>query len=130
MVNFKKSPGSLVFVPALYAVWSDLILSEKESRILEMSVDQQTWLSPDEKSSIREFLKPDAKIDPNLLNDWLSMVRQLKFKEQESLVTTGIRLARTINPTFDIPAESKAVFQKIEEQLGIPKGESPFIFFP
>lgn len=130
MADFIKTPGTLALVPVLYAVWNDLILTPEEARVLELAVDQQNWLSTDEKICLRHYLRTSAEINPQILNDWLQTVRSLKFKNRENLITTGIRLARTLNSNFDIPAESKAVLGKIDTQLGIPDGETPFIFFP
>lgn len=130
MSTFRKTPGTCVFIPALYAVWNDLILTAQESRIIEMAVDQQNWLSSDEKINIREFLRPGVSPNAAQLNEWREQIRNLKFKGQENLYATGIRLARTLNSTFDLPADSKAVLKKIDQQIGIPEGEAPFIFFP
>lgn len=106
------------------------MLTEIESRTLEIAIDQQNWLSSEEKISIREFLRPTSKLKADDINGWRDLIRTLKFKEKENLIATGIRLARTINSNFDIPAESKAVLNKIDHQLGIPDGETPFIFYP
>jgi acyl-CoA oxidase len=128
----KANPKLLVFVPILYSVWSDAILTPSEISTLEGLINSQNWLTDPERNLLLSQLNPATPPTPDELMDWRTAIAQVADPKinNETLVNLGIRLASlqgdgTISETL---LQAKASLLKIESTLGLISHEAIFNF--
>ncbi len=125
-----SNPHHLVFLPAVCAAWSDLVLTEVETTTIRSVIKGQSWLSDQDRSVLEGCLDPGLNLTPDELREWLGCIRSTNIPEGERLAETGMRLAKKVAPGFSIPAEAMAGLMEMERRLGLPEQESRFIFMP
>ena len=94
---FQKNSNLNVFLPILYVVWSDAVLTPTEVRAINDLIDKQGWLTPDEVKYLKSRLDPKSPPTPDELRGWLNEIRQatgdITPEAHVRLVDIGIRLA-------------------------------------
>jgi acyl-CoA oxidase len=134
--SFDKNPNLYVFLPILYLVWSDAVLTPTEVQAINVLIDKQGWLTAEEMKFLKSLLDPQRPPTPDEFRHWLSEIRlatsELDPGTHPRLVDIGIRLAEikgegSLSPELAFTRESLV---NIEETLGLIAGEALFSFFP
>lgn len=111
----KLSPNLLAFLPMLYVAWADTVLTPSEIEAINQKIEQQNWLSNDEKNTLHNWLDPKYPPSDELLKNWMNTIRKAGEKldkiEKKSLLDFGLEIA-------DLSQEKEAL-KEIEEVLGI-----------
>lgn len=132
----KKNPNLNVFLPVLYLVWSDAVLTPTEVKAISDVIDRQKWLKDDEIKFLKSQLDPKAPPTPDEFRNWLNEIRQatgdIAPEAHVRLVDIGLKLAErkangSLNPEL---AQSRETMANVEEALGLIEGEALFSFFP
>lgn len=135
--QLKANPNLYVFLPILYSVWSDAVLTPSEIKTLKSLIDGQGWLKDDEKKFLLQQLDPSSPPSPDEFKSWLTEIKKASDKLSSSsdimLVDIGINLAKmhgngSINDAH--MAQAKESMSHVDEALGMIGGESLFHFIP
>lgn len=128
----KNNPKLLVFVPLLYTVWSDSILTPSEVSTLDGLLNSQDWISDTERKFLLSKIDPKQPPSFEELSSWKAAIAQIVngSNKRETLTSLGIRLASlqgdgTISDTLEKIRPSLA---KIETTLGFISHEAIFNF--
>jgi acyl-CoA oxidase len=127
----QHNPHLYVFLPMLYTVWADDVLTPSERDTLAQYIQNQTWLSNEEKSFLIEQLNPGAPPTPDELKLWLAEIRKVvdQHKTDYSLIDIGIKLAASHGSNGKLQSVAIAL-KDMEEVLGLIRQESVYNFFP
>src|SRR5690606_33218850 len=112
------------------AAWSDTLLTPAELRTLKDFIEQQPWLSSEDKRVLLDQLNPSSPPRPDEYKSWLAEIRAVldpeKPDKQASLVDIGMKLAQLRSNGSDISQleASKDSLQKMIETLGFISTES------
>ncbi len=128
----QDNPILLLFLPLIYTVWSDSILTPTEIQIIQGIITRQQWIKPHERDFLLGFLDPQRPPGPDQLKRWLDAIRDAGPDpgKHESLVDIGVRLVEqhtkgTTNGQLRTAAASLA---GIEESIGVIGREAAFNF--
>lgn len=134
--EFKQNPNLYVFLPMLYTVWSDSILTTHEISTLKEMIVQQGWLSEEEKHFLNQKLDPGAHPSPDEFKQWFTEIQQVieteNIQNRDRLADIGVKLAKAHNGglfTAEL-IQAQASLQQLEEKLGLIQNESVFRFKP
>jgi len=126
--QIKKNPDLYVFLPLLYTVWSDTVLTPSEVATLEGLIRSQTWLSDEDRSLLLSQIDPTDPPAPDDFMQWREEIRRVASdpRPKQSLVDLGIALAAlhddgTISPRL---LGAKTSLEKIEATLGLISHEA------
>jgi len=133
--GFKNNPALFAFLPILYIVWADLIITPSELKQIRKIIEELDWLSDEDKTLLISYFDPGSAPTPDQLKGWLNEIQrlsdQISPETKDSLVEIGIKLS-SINST-DVLDESMTqsinTLVRIEEALGVISRESAFNFF-
>ncbi|HNP78357.1 MAG: acyl-CoA dehydrogenase [Cyclobacteriaceae bacterium] len=133
--QLKANPSLYIFLPILYEVWADAVLTPREVKIVEDVIDGQHWISEAERKFLFEHLDPSHPPTPDEFKNWLSEIRNANErlgKTKASLIDLGIQLAQ--KKGAHLSNETLLTIQKelssVESALGLIPGEAMFHFFP
>ncbi len=132
----KANPLLLVFVPILYTVWSDSILTPSEVSTLEGLIDSQSWLTEAERKFLSSKINPANPPSVDELMNWRSAISEVtdKVNSKESLVGLGIRLSKLHSNGNGVTSETltkaRPTLEKIESALGVISQEAGYTFQP
>lgn len=125
------SPNLLSFLPMLYVAWADDILTSGETERLQGKIQQQNWLTKQEKEMLHQWLHPTKSPSPQTLNEWLRIIRTsasiMSEHERRSLAELGLEMAKISTESEQIPCKSPEAFralEEIEDALGIDSHEA------
>ncbi|MFN5171303.1 MAG: acyl-CoA dehydrogenase [Cyclobacteriaceae bacterium] len=126
--QIKEKPDLYVFLPLLYTVWSDTVLTPSEVATLEGLIRSQVWLSEDDRSLLLAQIDPAHPPTPDEFLQWREEIRRVASdpRPKQSLVDLGIALAAlhddgTISSRL---IEAKPSLEKIEATLGFISHEA------
>lgn len=129
-----KNPNLYVFLPVLYVVWSDAVLTPIEIRTIRNIIDNQAWLSQEEKNFLLEQLNPASPPNADQLKNWLEEIRKVvpASDKKESLIDIGIKLAdlHKTGAGNDMLTKAAKSLSAIEDSLGMISREAAFNFLP
>ncbi len=134
--QLKDTPRLYAFLPVLYVVWSDTILTPPELRSLLESIETQRWLSDRERQTLLEQLNPSSPPGPDEFKKWLSEIRSVldtaSSEHHASLFDIGLNLVRKHNGGVndDSLEEARESMQRLENSLGLINQESFYHFHP
>ncbi len=132
----KTNPNLNIFLPIIYMVWEDTVLTPSEIKTIRDIIDRQQWLKEDERKFLYEQLNPATPPSPDQFKGWLEEIRmaadQISNDKNVRLVDIGIRLAQlrgdgSLNPSLE---SAKLSMANVEETLGLIGGEAIYSFFP
>ncbi len=110
------SPAVTALLPMLYVAWADRSLTRAEIELLRHRVDQQAWLSTDDKATLLRLGNPRQPPSREDFEDWGRRIHTaaatLDREDRESLAALGIAMARQAGE--EAPAE--AAFAKTSAQ--------------
>ncbi len=131
-----SNPNLNIFLPLLYIVWSDAVLTPSEIKVITNSIEQQKWLSVDEKNFLFEQINPASPPSPDEFRNWLSEIRKaldtIPVSSNLNLVDIGIALAQLKSATAlrgEI-TEVRTSLAGLDETLGLIHGEVVYLFYP
>jgi acyl-CoA oxidase len=138
MINakpLKDNPNLYVFLPIFYVVWSDALLTPSEIATLQGLINNQQWLTPDERKFLLTQVDPSSPPSPDDFKEWLSEIKKVvsgSVDEHQSLIDIGIKLA-TLNgngKTLHILQDARKSLQPVEDSLGLISTEAVYHFYP
>ena len=133
MINsrqLKDNPNLYAFLPVLYLVWSDAVLTPTEIDAMRNLIDRQGWLTAADKSFLMEQLNPASPPSPDEFKSWLEEIRKAAGGDtQQSLADIGIKLAQLHGGNAGA-LEARKSLSNIEEALGLISREATYHFYP
>ena len=128
----QSNSNLLVFLPMLYWVWQDAVLTPSELKSLEAAIQSQQWLSLRDKEFLLSQLNPATPPTADELKAWLSEIRKIGFDPQNGLIDTGIKLAHrhAKNGQAEVLVKSRPALDAYEQSLGLIGREVAYTFFP
>ena len=127
----KKNPDLYVFLPILYTVWSDAVLTPSEISTLQGLLESQAWLTQEERSFLIAQINPATPPSPDEFMAWREAIRQVTNGATEtSLADLGIKLA-ALHGDGSITArleKVKPALKNIEATLGLISYEAVYNF--
>jgi acyl-CoA oxidase len=130
--QIQSNPNLLVFLPIFYTVWSDAVLTPTELQSLHGVIDNQDWLTPEERKFLYGQLDPTIPPAPDELKRWLEEIRKVQPDTGTNLVDIGIRLAGlyATNGEAKVLEKARPSLLPLEDALGVISRESVFSFYP
>ncbi|MFN3839904.1 MAG: acyl-CoA dehydrogenase [Cyclobacteriaceae bacterium] len=127
----KNNPHLYVFLPVLYTVWSDAVLTPTEIKSLETLIKEQTWLTETEREFLRTLIDPANPPTPYELKNWLSEILKTDTRSTDSLVDIGVKLAQLhTGGKINIPEQAIRSLSGVEAALGFIGREATYAFHP
>ncbi len=121
-------PRLKIFIPLIYLIHEDLIVSGIESDLIKKYLDRQTWLTQDERSAINKITTADFNLNGALVELKKSVREQViakDFNADAGLIDLGLAFAK---------GEKNETWAKIALQhqdiLDFLNHESFYHFFP
>jgi acyl-CoA oxidase len=128
----KNNPDLYLFLPLLYTVWSDAVLTPTELLTLRKAINDQQWLTVEEKTFLLSNIDPSAPPSSSDIKDWLQEIRKVNLNPEENnaLADIGLKLVRHntkkgSSQSLDAAAMS---LREIEKMLGGIGRESSYLF--
>lgn len=131
----KDNPNLYVFLPIFYVVWSDAILTPSEVATLHGLINNQQWLTADERKFLLTQIDPSSPPSPDDFKAWLAEIQKVvsgSAEERQSLIDIGVKLAALNGngKTLDTLQDARQSLQPMEDALGLISSESVYHFFP
>ncbi len=129
----KKNADLYVFLPILYTVWSDAVLTPSEIATLQGLIESQDWLNKEERSFLLEQINPASPPSPDEFIAWRELISKVtNGSTGNSLVELGMKLAALHGDgTISLKLEKeKTSLAKIENTLGLSVMKPPTVFNP
>jgi acyl-CoA oxidase len=105
------------FIPLLYIVWSDDLLSKKEFATLHKFIDSQDWLSIEEQQELLSKINISNPPSRQDLNDWKKKIEQTILDNPEVKSMFELTVALSDN---DVTVQNlMGSFAKLQNDLGI-----------
>jgi acyl-CoA oxidase len=130
--HLKANPNLYVFLPLLYTVWSDAVLTPSEMATIEGLINSQSWLTEDERTFLLTQLDPATPPSPDDLLTWRAEIKKVVGPPgtHNTLTELGIRLAAlhgkgTVSEALE---NAKPTLKKIEDTLGFISREVEYNF--
>jgi len=90
-------PGLLPLIPVLYIAWNDCVLTPTEISTIRNLIDEQTWLTQEERSAVLAWLDPASPPGPDVLLNWLKIIRDAADDLSESSKMSLVQLGQEIS---------------------------------
>src|SRR6478736_4476078 len=130
--ELSKNPSLYVFLPLLYTVWADAVLTPSEVAAVEATINGQAWLTKEEKQFLLNQINPAAPPSPDDLIDWREEIKKVAdhLGKKESLVDLGIKLATLHGngATKTVVANAGSSLFALEQMLGLISYEAGYNF--
>jgi acyl-CoA oxidase len=134
--QLKSNSNLYIFLPILYIVWSDAVLTPTEIKTLKELIEGQAWLTESEKQFLIDQIDPLYPPTPEELKNWLQEIRHaaesLPSEVNPTLVELGIALAQLHGtaPLHGTLTLAKNSLSSVDSTLGLIKGEVLYNFYP
>lgn len=129
----KNNPDLYLFLPMLYTVWSDAVLTPTELITLRKAIEEQKWLTTEEKAFLLSKVDPASPPNPADVKEWLQEIRAVSLNPEEnlSLAEIGVSLVKhkTSNGISKSLEAASLSLKEVEKTLGGIGRESSYIFF-
>ena len=126
----KGNPRLHVFIPVLYIIWSDALLTPTELTSQQKLIQDQSWLTNQEKEFLLQYVNPRYTPSSEELRSWLSEIRKVA-EVNDTLDRIGIKLAQ-LHGVDEFEDDSLTRLQEsmraIESELGLITVESAYHF--
>lgn len=123
---FQQNPNLFVFLPLLYTVWSDEVLTPTEITALHDLINKQPWLTAEERVFLITQVDPAKPPTAEELKDWLTEIRKADASQASSLNALGNALVKLHSPS----ASDTQALAGVEESLGLIGQEVAYNFYP
>ena len=119
------TPNTHLFLPLIYLVWSDDLLTADEFSILSGFIQNQRWLSDIEKLFLESHLNLASPPSRSLLNRWKNELGKVILKNPNltTLFDLQLKVAHS-----DFANQYREDFETLEQKLGILGAESLLSF--
>lgn len=130
--QIRSNPNLYVFLPILYTVWSDAVLTPTEVKSIQGLIDKQDWLTADERKFLYTQIDPSTPPTSDDLKGWLNEIRKVEPANDANLVDIGIKLAgmHSKNGSAQVLAKARTTLMLVEDSLGYIGRESVYTFYP
>jgi acyl-CoA oxidase len=129
--TFSSNPSLQVFLPLLYQVWSDTVLTPSEIKIVQGAIQTQGWISAGDKKFLLSQIDPTTPPTPHDFKSWLDHIRTIDIAPEEGLTDIGLKLVRKQCGSIPEPVtQARQSLEAVEVQLGLIKRESIYTFYP
>lgn len=119
------SPAVRLFIPILYAAWSDKLLTPSEVHTLQEVAFELDFLSKEDQKLLSSWADPRHPPARDLYKLWEIHCRQassqLPDEAPRSLITLGEQLALVGQPDENVPwadSRTRRILQRLEKALG------------
>lgn len=119
------SPKTRLFLPLLFLVWVDDLLTAEEFKILSAFIKKQDWLSEDEKSFLESQLNLTRPPTRSALNNWHKEITQVLV--EDSIVSSLFELQMRVANDKNLQ-QYQSDFELLEQNLGILGSEELHFF--
>ena len=110
-----------LFLPLLYIVWSDDLLTADEFKILSDFIKNQNWLSAEEKSFLESQLSLSTPPTRSELNDWRKEISEIVAVNPKMLSLFDLQLKVAGSESL---SQYREDFEILEQNLGILGSET------
>lgn len=128
----QSNPSLYVFLPLYYSVWSDAVLTPSEISTIQKLLNNQGWLTAEERTFLLSYLDPKSPPSPNDLKEWLAEIQKVADQstadKKLSLTDIGLHLAKVHNAKNGLSAQATDSIREIESVLGVISSESTYMF--
>src|SRR5688572_2236619 len=129
----KDNPNLYGFLPFLYVVWADNVLTPNEINVLKSLIENLKWITEKEKLFLIEQLNPSKSPSHLEYQAWLTEIRKVLHPEainnRESLADIGMKLANH-HSTGKLNDGLEPSLQQLQTALGLIDTEAFFNFYP
>ncbi|MFZ5970254.1 MAG: acyl-CoA dehydrogenase [Bacteroidota bacterium] len=133
MKDFHRHPKLSVFLPLLYLVWSDTVLTPREIEALQKLVDKQSWMTDEEKKQLLDLVNPALPPTAETLKYWLEEIQQAGAPADaraEHLADLGLRIAARHSINGSLAQKIREDLADADNLLGLVSGEATYYFHP
>ena len=129
MKNQHYTPNILKYIPFLYVIWADDLLSPSEISVIKRAIDQDS-LSNDEKQQLETWLNTKNPPSNSVIKDWKNLIDNSNVKLIESdsypLAIFSQKFAKEFSNNGEIDLNSN--LKNIEINLGIQPNHYHHLF--
>src|SRR5690606_5927127 len=104
MTGLTTSPRLVHYLPFIYVVWADGLLTESELDVIRNIVKTDASLDGAERASLLKYLDTAFTPDPDKFRDWKELRQNenltIDFKNDIPLTDYAIRLGRNVHTSF------------------------------
>ncbi len=123
------TPQMISYLPFLYTIWADGLLTDSELDVIRHVIQSDDLLTETDRGNLLRFLNPEeVPLDP-VWQHWKQLFQNsnllIDFEQDYPLTDYAVRLARSINPEFESNFQRLA---QIETQLGLQPGQYSSLF--
>ncbi|MGE0772035.1 MAG: acyl-CoA dehydrogenase [Cyclobacteriaceae bacterium] len=128
--QLQANPNLYAFLPMIYMVWSDAVLTPSEIDHMQKLINKQNWLTAEEKKFLLQQVDPTAPPTPATLKSWkdeiLKVSDQLEQERNLTLADIGILLAKNNanNGSAKQLDQFRNSLMEVEDALGVISRES------
>ena len=118
-----REPTFLAFLPVLCAVWADGLMEDDELDTVSRALDGATWMTPEGRKRVREWLDPCNPPSPMVFGAATSAIRAATRNGTLTLTRAGMAVveARGAVAWRD---EAVATLGRVELELGVAGAEA------
>lgn len=120
MIETTYSPAELSYLPYIYAIWADGLLTASELDVIQNVIENDPILETEEREKLSRWLMPDQSPAPSTFEAWKNTINnagiKIDFEKEYPLADFAIRIARSENPEFKGHIKG---LQHIEYNLGL-----------
>jgi len=121
------SPGVLTLLPMFYVGWSDSVLSPSEIKVIQETINDFPFLTPEDKTYLITWTNPMNPPSRALFKSWAMAIHeyadQIPYQKKRSLADLGLEIAQASTgyknkEIFNAPNTRKAL-NEVENALGL-----------
>ncbi|MFT3796089.1 acyl-CoA dehydrogenase [Flavobacterium sp.] len=112
-----ENPKQSIFLPYLWLVWSDDLLSQNELNVLQQFISSREWLSQSQQKMLLGMIAPTSPPSRQTLAEWKSIVHAVLETKPKIRSLFGLALELSQN-NADVKKQ-KNEFLQLENALGI-----------
>lgn len=120
--NLSFSPAVSSLLPFLYVSWADGFLSPSQIELIRVAVQNQAWLTDDEKDRLKNWLNPQNPPDATTYYRWIRAIKDGAVQLERASEMTLAELGAALGKLADASGPSKEALlalQDIEQALGV-----------
>ena len=129
MLQMTLSPAEISYLPFIYVVWADGLLTDSELDVVRNVLHQDKSLKAEEREELLRSLDPERLPDSSTFQHWKDEIQKqgltIDFKKEYPLSEFAIRLAQKNTPSFE---GNEKGLQHIEYNLGLQPGQYRYLF--
>lgn len=127
--HLQSNPSLFAFLPLFYTVWSDAVLTPSEVSTIEGLIDNQHWLSDDERNFLHSQINPLQPPSVEDLMEWKEEIKKAADQtDGKSLVDIGFQLAHMHGAVSAELLKERKALGNIEATLGFISHEAAYNF--